>query len=43
VTLRSILRELLDRLPDIEAGQPRYLASCIVSGIVEMPCTFTAP
>lgn len=42
-TLRSILRELLTRLPDIEAGEPRYLASCIVQGIVQMPCTFTAP
>ena len=43
VTLRSILRELLTRLPDIEAGEPRYLASCIVQGIVHMPCTFTVP
>lgn len=43
VTLRSILRELLTRLPDIEAGEPRYLASCIVQGIVHLPCTFTAP
>jgi cytochrome P450 len=43
VTLRSILRELLTRLPDIEAGEPRYLASCIVQGIVQMPCTFTVP
>jgi cytochrome P450 len=42
-TLRSILRELLTRLPDIEAGEPRYLASCIVQGIVEMPCTFSVP
>jgi len=42
-TLRSILRELLTRLPDIEAGDPRYLASCIVQGIVRMPCHFTAP
>jgi hypothetical protein len=42
-TLRSILRELLTRLPGIEAGEPRYLASCIVQGIVEMPCTFSAP
>jgi cytochrome P450 len=41
VTLRSILRELLTRLPDIEAGEPRYLASCIVQGIVHMPCSFT--
>jgi hypothetical protein len=30
-TLRSILRELLTRLPDIEAGEPRYIASCIAT------------
>ncbi|WP_432066226.1 cytochrome P450 [Streptomyces sp. C10-9-1] len=40
--LRAIFRELLHQLPDIEAGDPEYLASSFIHGVRAMPCTFTA-
>jgi cytochrome P450 len=43
VTLRSIFRELLGRLPDIEVNEPQYLTSCEVQGITHMNCAFTVP
>jgi cytochrome P450 len=42
VQLRAIFRELLHRLPDIQAGAPQYLAGNFIHGIRAMPCTFTA-
>jgi hypothetical protein len=38
--LRAIIRELLVQLPDIRAGEPRYLVSNFLHAVVEMPCTF---
>jgi cytochrome P450 len=40
--LRAIFRELLRQLPDIQAGEPQYLAGNFVHAIRAMPCTFTA-
>jgi cytochrome P450 len=39
--LRSIFRELLFRLPDLEVGEPDYLTTYLVNGIKRMPATFT--
>jgi cytochrome P450 len=39
--LRATFQELLHRLPDIQAGEPRYLAGNFIHGISAMPCTFT--
>ena len=38
--LRAIIGELLHQLPDIEAGDPAYLAGNFIHGIRSMPCTF---
>jgi cytochrome P450 len=38
--LRAIFRELLAQLPDIQAGEPRYLVSNFIHAIGEMPCAF---
>ncbi|ORA38394.1 cytochrome [Mycobacterium branderi] len=38
--LRAIFGELLRQLPDIEAGDPEYLAGSFIHGIRKMPCTF---
>lgn len=38
--LRAIFGELLRQLPDIEAGDPEYLAGSFIHGIRAMPCTF---
>ncbi|SPM31664.1 cytochrome P450 [Mycobacterium terramassiliense] len=38
--LRAIFGELLARLPDIEAGEPTYLAGNFIHAIRSMPCTF---
>ncbi|SRX94585.1 cytochrome P450 [Streptomyces bingchenggensis BCW-1] [Mycobacterium shimoidei] len=38
--LRAIFGELLRQLPDIEAGEPEYLAGNFIHGIRSMPCTF---
>lgn len=38
--LRAILGELLHQLPDIQAGDPEYLAGNFIHGIRRMPCTF---
>jgi cytochrome P450 len=40
--LRSIFDELLHRLPDLEVGQPEYLAGSFIHGVKSMPCRFTA-
>jgi cytochrome P450 len=40
--LRSIIGELLRRLPDIEAGEPEVLVGNFINGIKRMPCRFTA-
>jgi cytochrome P450 len=42
-SLRTIFRELLGRLPDIEVSEPQYLVSNILHSIASMPCTFTRP
>ncbi len=41
--LRIIFKELLHRVPDIEAGVPDYTSSSQISGIKRMPCHFTRP
>ncbi|ORV42793.1 cytochrome [Mycolicibacter engbaekii] len=38
--LRAIFGELLVQLPNIEAGEPEYLAGSFIHGIRAMPCTF---
>jgi cytochrome P450 len=38
--LRAIFGELLHQLPDIQAGDPTYLAGNFIHGIRSMPCTF---
>jgi cytochrome P450 len=38
--LRAIVGELLHQLPDIQAGEPTYLAGNFIHGIRHMPCTF---
>jgi cytochrome P450 len=38
--LRAIFGELLRQLPDIEAGEPEYVAGSFIHGIRAMPCTF---
>lgn len=40
--LRAIVRELLSRLPDIEAGEPDLLHGNFAHAVRSMPCTFTA-
>jgi cholest-4-en-3-one 26-monooxygenase len=41
--LRLILREVLDRIPDMElAGEPKILRSNFIGGVKHMPVTFTA-
>lgn len=39
--LRCLFRELLTRLPDIEAGEPEPLVGNFINGIKRMPCRFT--
>jgi cytochrome P450 len=36
-----MFRELFDRLPDIEVGEPELLSSSFIHGIKHMPATFT--
>ncbi|MCV7092043.1 cytochrome P450 [Mycobacterium interjectum] len=38
--LRAIFGELLAQLPDIEAGEPSYVAGNFIHAIGSMPCTF---
>jgi cytochrome P450 len=38
--LRAIIGEVLHQLPDIQAGDPQYLAGNFIHGIRSMPCTF---
>jgi cytochrome P450 len=38
--LRAIFRELLVQLPDICAGEPRYLVGNFIHAVGEMPCRF---
>jgi cytochrome P450 len=38
--LRAIIAEVLHQLPDIQAGDPVYLAGNFIHGIRSMPCTF---
>jgi cytochrome P450 len=40
--LRAIFGELLRQLPDIQAGDPVYVAGNFIHGICSMPCTFLA-
>ena len=37
--LRAIFGELLHQLPDIEAGEPSYVAGNFIHAIRSMPCT----
>ncbi|WFB11169.1 cytochrome P450 [Streptomyces sp. LX-29] len=39
--LRVLFRELLGRLPDIEAGEPRFLTGTAIHGVTRLPCRFT--
>ena len=39
--LRSILTELLTRVPDLEVGEPEYEVSTLIRSVKRMPCTFT--
>jgi cytochrome P450 len=39
--LRAIFDELLHRVPDIEAGEPRYLGGNFMNGIKRLPVRFT--
>ena len=39
--LRSIFRELLTQLPDIEVGEPEPLAGGFIRGVKRMECSFT--
>ena len=39
--LRSIFRELLTQLPDIEVGEPEPLAGGFIRGVKRMECRFT--
>ncbi|WP_037080964.1 cytochrome P450 [Pseudonocardia spinosispora] len=39
--LKALFRELLFRLPDIEAGEPEYLAGNFINGIKRLPVKFT--
>ncbi len=41
--LRSIFRELLARIPDIEVDDPTYAVSDVLQGIKSMPCKFARP
>lgn len=38
--LRAIVGELLRQLPDIQAGEPSYVAGNFIHAIRSMPCTF---
>jgi hypothetical protein len=38
--LRAIFAELLLQLPDIQAGDPAYVAGNFIHAIRSMPCTF---
>jgi cytochrome P450 len=40
VQLRAIFGELLRQLPDIQAGEPSYLAGNFIHAVRSMPCTF---
>jgi cytochrome P450 len=37
--LRSLFAQLLDRIPDIEIGEPEYLANSFVHGIARLPAS----
>jgi cytochrome P450 len=39
--LGAIFGELLQRVPDLEVGDPEYLLSFDLNGVVSLPCTFT--
>ncbi|PJE06008.1 cytochrome P450 [Mycobacterium sp.] len=39
--LRSIITELLTRVPDLVVGRPEYELSTLIRSIKHMPCTFT--
>jgi cytochrome P450 len=39
--LRALIGEILHRLPDLEAGEPEYLAGNFINGIKRLPVTFT--
>lgn len=38
--LRSLMSELVTRVPALEVGEPEYLVSNFIHGIKRMPCTF---
>ncbi len=40
--LRAIFGEMLEVMPDIEAGEPEFLRSAFIHGVKRMPCSFTA-
>ena len=40
--LRAIFGELLRRMPDIEVGEPEYLAGGFINGVKRMPCSWSA-
>jgi len=39
--MRHLFNELLHRLPDLQVGEPEYLAGNFMHAVKRMPCTFT--
>jgi cytochrome P450 len=42
IQLNAIFGEMLEQIPDIEAGEPELLRSAFIHGVKRMPCTFAA-
>ena len=40
--LKALFTELLTRAPEIEAGEPEYVDSAFIQGILRLPCTLGA-
>jgi cytochrome P450 len=41
--LRALFTELLTRVPDLQTGQPEFLNSSFIHGVVRMPCVIGTP
>jgi cytochrome P450 len=41
LTLRSVLKEVYTRMPDIKVGEPDFLDANVVHGIKRLPATWT--
>lgn len=42
-TIRELLRQLLDRIPDFETGEPELLGTNFMRGVKRLPFRFTPP